>query len=458
MESASSSETPCYDIINAGPKRRFLSNGKLVSNSSAGGVNVNNLPRPSKEFEKAQEDENLNLRTLHRAFRSEDPALVRMLYGEPLGRPTHLVSDALRTFIWAAPGHDLIAVDYSGIQGALTAWLADEEWKLQAMREIIADPTRPDLYRRAAAGILNTTTDVVTKKHWARQLGKVSELALSFAGGPSALVSMAANYALRRRQLHDLYPGVWEAASAEAREKAEKRYERAIRSRKKSSADVLSREAWLMCSIVVHAWRTQNAAHVELWKDYENAMRDAVREPGKTFRAGKIDHLVSHGFLWRRLPSGRCMAYASPRLKDQVWAKFRLPDGSWSESEVADRDEAERLEIVGKAKIEGTTSAKVTSLGVDSQTQKLVRYALYGGLATENSAMGIEADVLRLGMLACESAGYKITLHAYDEIVAEVPHGVGSVDEISSLMLNLPSIYKGLPLATSGFRGKRYHK
>jgi hypothetical protein len=57
-----------------------------------------------------------------------------------LGRPLHLISDALRCFIWAAPGHDLVQADYSGIEGAVAAWGADEHWKVQALHEIMADP------------------------------------------------------------------------------------------------------------------------------------------------------------------------------------------------------------------------------------------------------------------------------------------------------------------------------
>ena len=113
---------------------------------------------------------------------------------------------------------------------------------------------------------------------------------------------------------------------------------------------------------------------------------------------------------------------------------------------------------IGEAKIEGKTSPKVTALGVDSATQKFVRYPLYGGLAMENCCMGIEADILRVGMTNCERAGYPIVLHCYDEAVAEVPRDFGSVEEMERLMLDQPSIYAGLPLAAHGDRAKRYRK
>jgi DNA polymerase len=290
-------------------------------------------------------------------------------------------------------------------------------------------------------------------------VGKTSELALLFGGSIAALVGMAANYGMRRRDLHDLYPALWAAAGEEAREKATKRWEQRMRSRDRQKTDVLSREAWIACKIIVDGWRRHNPASVEAWSELEGVMRDAMRDPGVPHRAlGRIDYLAKSGFLWCRLPSGRCIAYASPRLKDQVWAKLRLDDGSWSEAEVVEKEEAQRLETRGLAQTQGATTPKVTALGVDSTTQKMARYALYGGLSMENLCLGIEREILVNGMRKCEAAGYTITIHNYDEAVAEVPQGFGSVEEMERLMLDLPHWTKGLPLTAHGFRAKRYAK
>jgi DNA polymerase bacteriophage-type len=434
----------------------FVYHGAAPGRWSNVGVNFANLPRPRALFE----DSALDPAALFTAFRTEDPDYIRALYGPQLGRPLHLVADALRGFIMAAPGHDLIAVDYSGIQGAIGAWLSDEKWKLQAMREIIADPSLPDLYRRAAAYIMNSTTEIITKKHFLRQaVGKTSELALLFQGGVSALVSMAANYGLKKQAIHDLYPHVWTAADEEARERAVKRYERCLKGRDKRKTDVLSREGWLACSLIVAGWRKTNAGAVEAWGALEDAMREALRHPGVVQPVSRVAYIVSNGYLFCRLPSRRCIAYAAPKLRDQVWAKLMLPDLSWTDAEVCDREEAEKLESVGRARIEGKTSPKVTALGVNSATQKLERYAVYGGLAMENCCLAIERDLLVCGMRNCEAAGYPIVMHNYDEAVTEVPHGAGSVEEMERLMLQFPpGLYDGLPLTSHGWRTKRYHK
>lgn len=431
----------------------FVYHGASPGRWSNVGVNFANLPRPRAVYDNA----NLDAAQLFAAFRREDPTLLRTLYGEELGKPLHLVSDAIRGFILAAPGHDLIAVDYSGIQSALSAWFADETWKLQAMREIIADPTLPDLYRRAAAGILNTTTEIITKKHWGRQLGKVGELACTFGGSVAAYVSMAANYGLKKQALHDLYGPVWAAATEDVQEKSIKRYEACCKSRDKKKTDVLSREGWLACYATVTGWRNTNPAHVKLWADLEAAMRDALRNPGVAQHVSKLTYLFARGALWCRLPSGRCICYNAPRLRDQVWAKMWV-DLAWTEAEVVDREEAQALELKSLAKIQGPTSPRVTALGVSSTTQKLERYALYGGMAVENTAMGAERDILVAGLRNCERAGYPIVFHTYDEGVAEVPRGFGSVAEMEKLMLDLPSVYATLPLDAHGWRGKRNRK
>lgn len=419
------------------------------------GVNTSNLPRPRKLYEKAVEDGELRVSTLFEAFRSEDPEYLKFMYGPTLGRPLHLISDALRGFIWAAPDHDLVQADYTSIEGAVVAWLAGEQWKLDAMFEIMADPSLPDLYRRAAAGIMNMTTDVITKKHPLRQsVGKVSELALGYAGGVSAFYSMSQAYGVK---LDELYEPVWAAASGEAREKAVKRYEGSLKRGKDRTAE-LTREAWIACELIKVGWRKTNARIAALWGEVEGAIRDAIQNPGEKFEAGKCTYMVRRGFLWCRMPSGRCLAYGSPKLKDQVWAEVLLDDGEWSDSEVMDREQAEAMERKGKVRIKGKTSPKATALGVNSVTKKWERFALYGGLAVENITQAVARDLLVNGMFKAEEAGYPIIATVYDEIICEVPRGFGDLAEFERVICELPDWAEGLPLSASGWRGKRYRK
>lgn len=428
----------------------FLYHGASTGRWSNTGVNFANMPRPRREFEEA----NLRPDVLFEAFRREDPALLPLLYGDQLGRPLHLISDAVRGFVWAGPGKEFVQADYAGIEGAVIAWLSGEHWKVQALHEIAADPTLPDLYRRTAASIMNTTTDVVTKKHPLRQsVGKVSELALGFAGGVPAFYSMSRNYGVK---LDSLYDPVWSAADDERREKAVKRYESCLK-RKDSKTDVLSREAWIACEIIKVGWRATNPAIAASWSNLEDAIRQAVQSPGAATSAARVQYIVAKGFLWARMPSGRCLAYGAPRLKDQVWAKRKI-DGEWVDAEVMERDVAERLELRGEVSIQGATKQKVTALGVNSVTRKWERFALYGGLAAENNTQSVARDLLVNGMWRAEEAGYPIVATVYDEILTEVPRGWGDVKEFEKLICRLPPWAHGLPLTADGWRGKRYRK
>jgi len=415
------------------------------------GVNFSNLPRPRREFD----DAHLDRATLFKAFRHEDPDFLQFLYGDTLGRPLHLVSDAIRGFIMAAPGHDLVQADYSGIEGAVIAWSSGEHWKVRAMHEIIADPDLPDMYRRTAAGILGLPVDVVTKKHWARQaVGKVSELALGFGGGVSAFHSMSKNYGVK---LDPLFGPVWATADEERRERAVKRYEANLK-RGNEKTDELSREAWLACEIIKVGWRETNPAIKKGWHTREDAVRDAIRNPGTQFTALKCSYLVARGFLWCRLPSGRCLAYGSPRLRDQVWAEVKLDDGAWCDAEVMDRETAERMAVRGTCRINGSTSPSISALGVNSVTKKWTRSHLYGGLLAENDTQAIARDLLVNGMRKAEAAGYPIIAHVYDEMIAEVLRGTGDLAAFEKLICELPEWAAGMPLTAGGWRGKRYRK
>lgn len=439
----------------AGPDERirgaFIYHKASTGRTQSVGVNLNNLPRPRRIFDEAK----LRQDVLFDAIRTGDPDYLAFLFGEELGKPMHLLSDSVRGFIWAAPGKEFIQADYSGIEGAVIAWSSDEDWKVQEMHRIIVDPTIPDLYRQTAARIMNLTTDVVDKKHPLRQsVGKVSELALGFGGGVAAFHSMSLNYGVK---LDPLFAPVWASADEERRLKAVKRYEGALK-RGKEKTDLLSREAWIACEIIKVGWRLANPKIAEGWALRESAVRDAIRNPGTTFSALKFKYVVKLGYLWCLLPSGRTLCYASPKLKDQVWAKIKLDDGSYGDAEVMLRDEAEKLALKGLVQIQGASSPAITCLGVDKSGKKMQRELLYGGILAENDTQAVARDLLVNGMWIAEEAGYPIVLTVYDEMVAEVPRGWGDLKAFEKMICQLPGWAAGMPLTAGGWVGKRYRK
>jgi DNA polymerase len=380
--------------------------------------------------------------------------MLDLMYGPDLGNPMHLLSDSIRGFIWAAPGKKLVVSDYSGIEGAVIAWLAGEQWKLEAMHEIIANPELPDMYQRTAAQIMGVPVETIGRKHHLRQaVGKLAELGLSFAGAVGAFSAMARNYQV---DLDELYEPVMERSESIDVEAARERYAAAL-SRKEKTTQALSGNAWIASELIKRAWRASNPAIKQFWWDLEEGVRLAVREPGTTAIVGKVQYKVAHGYLFCRLPSGRCLAYANPRLKPQVYAS-RLIDGAWAEPEVMEADTAERLALAGRCRIERKSFPKATVLGVDGKTRQFVRFGLYGGLLAENAVQAAARDILVHGMRLAESAGYAVIGHVYDEIITEVDRGFGSPEEFSRLICQLPGWAAGLPLTAGGYQSKRYRK
>lgn len=424
-------------------RNAFMMNAAGPGRWTSTGAQLHNMPRPRKAFA----DAHLDLDTLFDFIRSEDPVAVEWAYGPTLGQTLPLLSDAMKSFICAAPGRDIIEVDYSGIQNANGAWLAGEEWKLQAMREIIADPTKPDMYRRTAEGIYG---EPIAKSDGRRQVGKVADLSLQFEGGVAALYSMARVYGLK---LHPVFPPVWAAADEERREKACKRYERCLK-RGEAKADVLTREGWIAGELIKIGFRAGHPAIQAAWGLLRDAMREAVDKPGQRVKVLKVEYLVAHDTLWCKLPSGRAIAYPVPRLKAMVW----FEDGVTGDVDCIPAEQGYARERAGEGKVKNNAPASVTALAVNDRTRKFERYGLYGGLAFQNIVMGIEVDILRHGLKAGERAGYPAIGHIHDAGLFEPREGFGSLAELTAIMCDLPAWAEGLPLTGAGYRSKRLKK
>lgn len=391
---------------------------------SSRGAQMHNLARPRPSFKYVQ-----NMHNLFSAFRTQEPELLPALYGDDIGRPMHLVSDAIRGFIWAAPGHEFLVVDFSSIEGRVNAWLAGDDEKIEAFRASDRDEG-PDLYKVAAASIY--VKDPYSVNGDERQTGKVAELALGYQGGVSALLSMAKGYALK---LDPAYPALWEAADDELRERAEKRHAECAERQEPATLE-LTREGWIAAELIKIGWRSGNQPIVDSWGLLEDGARQAVLHPGETMTVLKVQFRVARGFLWMRLPSGRTLAYGGPRIAD-----VEVP---W-----ADKTKPKAMRETRKA---------VTVLGVDSVTQQWRRYALYGGLLCENAVQAIARDCLVAGQLATEQGGFTNVGHTHDEIIAELPKGRGDMQEFERLACTMPSWADGIPVVGSGWRGKRYRK
>lgn len=334
---------------------------------------------------------------------TRDLATVERYFGDAL----LAISGCVRGMFQADPGHDLISSDYSAIEAVVTAVLSGCQWRIDAFRE------GKDIYLVSAAKIIGKLTyeeykaygDETGSHHPDRQTtGKVAELGLGFGGWLTAW-----------RQFDDSD----NFTDDEVKQK-------------------------------ILAWRAASPEIVEMWggqergrrwdPDYrlerfgfEGAFINAVQYPDQSFTSHGITFYMRGDALIIRLLSGRELTYHSPRLTPTT--------REWAGEGV--------LEITYMT---WNSNPKYGPPGWGPMKT-------YAGRIAENIVQATAHDIQRYGILALEAAGYPVILHVYDEDVAEVPEGFGSVEEFERIMSTMPPWAEGWPVrAGGGWRGKRYRK
>ena len=172
---------------------------------------------------------------------------------------------------------------------------------------------------------------------------------------------------------------------------------------------------------LVAAWRKANPHMVQFWWDVDAAAIKAVTEKQRT-KVGRIIFEYKSGILFITLPSGRKLSYVKPRMAVNRFGR----DG-------------------------------LTYEGI-SENKKWSRIETYGPKLVENIVQGTARDLLAEAMLRVEEKGYPIVMHCHDEIIAEVPEGTGSVDEMCEVMAVQPEWAEGLPLRADGYECSFYQK
>ena len=172
---------------------------------------------------------------------------------------------------------------------------------------------------------------------------------------------------------------------------------------------------------LVSTWRSANPYITQFWWDVDAAAVKAVAEK-KKMRVGRITFEYKSGFLFVELPSGRKLSYVKPRMALNRFGRNGLA-------------------------YEGI-----------AENKKWSRIETYGPKLVENIVQGTARDLLAEAMLRVEEKGYPIVMHCHDEIIAEVPDGTGSVEEMCAVMAVQPKWADGLPLRADGYECTFYKK
>lgn len=206
--------------------------------------------------------------------------------------PLDVAQSCIRGALIPAEGCEFYCADYSAIEGRGLAWMAGEDYVLDAYR------AGKRMYCVAAAGVYRVPYDKIytnrkTDPAYAKMdaVGKVIELACGYQGSLKAFRKM------ERTQGLDL--GM-------------------------SDEEV---------KINVSGFRESRPMTVRFWKGLETACFEAVDHPGTVTTYRDIKFKVIGRFLMMRLPSGRMLYYFDPQIEPQQmpWLDDKTGQPAWKD-------------------------------------------------------------------------------------------------------------------------------
>ena len=298
-----------------------------------------------------------------------------------------LFSSTIRSMIRARDGHEFLVCDFASIEARVLGWVANDPLYQKAFREGL------DLYIVTASSIYGIPYDEIKagvkaeiKKYKdMRQFGKMCVLGLGYQMG--------------KKKFKDTCEKQGVFVTDEMIEKG------------------------------VDSYRATYKRIKALWNEVNDAAIRAVKNPGLVFEAGRCKVSVRGEFLYIKLPSGRKLAYNTPKIIGQP--------APWDAEQMLDQ---------------------VTFMGENSTTKKWERQSSYGGKFVENIVQAIARDLLLFSMKQLELEGYTVIGHVHDEVIAEVPKGFSSVERMEEVMTRIPGWAKGCYVGAEGFASSRYRK
>lgn len=332
------------------------------------------------------------------------------------GNVMKMISSAIRGCIVAPKGKKIVISDLANIEGRVAAWLAGEDWKLQAFTDY-DNGTGADLYTLAYARAFDIDATSIDKDtlegYFQRQIGKVMELFLQYEGGVGAFITGADTYKIDLTELAEKAYGI---ISKEILAEAESMWNWAVEQKRTLGLD---KKVFVVCDSLKRMWRGEHPEISSYWKQLSRDVETAIMKPGTSVTSRKLVIKSEGGWLTITLPSGRKLCYPSPRYEE----------------------------------------GKLTYAGINQYTRQWGRIGTYGGKLFENICQAVARDVMAENMPHIENAGYEIILSVHDELLTETPDTEDFTEEyLTELLATNPIWAKGLPLAAGGFETYRYRK
>lgn len=183
--------------------------------------------------------------------------------GTLFGETAFVFSELIRTAFIPSEGCRFIVSDFSAIEARVLAWIAGEEWVLEAFR------AGKDIYCETASMMYHVPVEKHGANSHLRQKGKVAVLACGYQGGVGAMKRMDKGGSIPEDELQS----------------------------------------------VVDQWRQANSKVVKLWRTVELAARTAIEEHRTIRLKNGIAFGYINGNLFIKLPGGRKLCYWNTRLK-----------------------------------------------------------------------------------------------------------------------------------------------
>lgn len=179
------------------------------------------------------------------------------------GETAFVFSELIRTAFIPSDGCRFVVSDFAAIETRVLAWIAGEEWTLEAFRQ------GKDIYCETASMMYRVPVEKHGQNSHLRQKGKVAVLACGYQGGVGAMKRMDKGGSIPEDELQS----------------------------------------------VVDQWREANPKVVKLWRTCELAAKTAIQE----HRTVRLAHGIAFSYINRnlfiQLPSGRKLCYWDTRLK-----------------------------------------------------------------------------------------------------------------------------------------------